>query len=97
MKKKGVQLGLQAVIIATLGLVVLIILIMIIRGQLTKGTARYTNISLEAEKEFRAGNRCAVILSGRFCSDACTAPSYKQVPGTYEDCKGSKKNCCEPA
>ena len=94
MDKKGVELSIQAIIVLVLGLIVLVILIIVIRGQIGKGTLKYTNITAEAEKEFK-GDRCTGFLLPRICADSCPK-GYEIDLGTgFKDCK--LKHCCEKA
>ena len=69
MDKKAVQLSIQTMIIVILGLIVLVVLIFLIRGQISKGAAQYFKIGESAAKE-AATDICE---SGLFVERQCSA------------------------
>ena len=96
MRNKKGDLAIGPVIAIILGLVVLIILIMVVRQQVTKGAERYDAIGGEAEL---AADKCASIIFGRACSSNCD-PNKKQKQvyspaGQWKDCSKVGKVCCE--
>jgi len=93
MKKKGVELGIQTVVVAALGLIVLVILIIVIRQQIGAGAQRYTDISKEAEKQII--DRCEGFLSARTCEASCGDKTTVPAPSKgWQDCTQGQV-CCE--
>ncbi|VVB81066.1 Uncharacterised protein [uncultured archaeon] len=100
MNKKGAEFAINTVIMIVLGLIVLVILILVVRQQVTKGASQYTQIGEQAT----ATGGCASFLEGRSCvkGTACPPPpDMLTVPGTWPDCqaKAQKENtpytCCK--
>lgn len=66
MKKKGVEMSLQVIIVAVLALIVLVVLIIIFTGRIGK-VGKGTE---EAAQPF-ALERCDIPGTGRYCSNDC--------------------------
>lgn len=96
MKKKGVELSIQTMILIALGVIVLVLLIWIIRGQISKGASQYWNISETATGEAKADKCKAGFFTHRDCGDCGTMESssdyYWHNIGKM-DCKTG--TCCE--
>ncbi len=94
-QKKGMEMTVGVIISIVLGLIVLVILIILIQQQVTKGGERYTEFGKEAEF---APDRCQSIIHGRFCSEPtkCTGQYIEKASptGTWTDCKTPKSICC---
>lgn len=71
MKKKGVQLSIQTMILIVLGLIVLVLLIWIIRGQISKGGSQYWNISETAMEEAKSNKCKSGFFTHRQCAASC--------------------------
>ncbi|MEM4247462.1 MAG: hypothetical protein QXF14_04025 [Candidatus Woesearchaeota archaeon] len=96
--KRGQGLSINTIILAVLGLVVLVLLILIVRTQLQKGSQKYVNITGEAEKEARAKDVCETIfaLRSRQCAEPGKCPAnYQPLSGSWQDCQAPKSVCCE--
>ena len=99
MKKKGVELAVGTVIMIVLGLAVLVILILVVRQQVTKGAKSYTEIG----EQVTMSGGCSNILEGRACVKGSCPPDMDTVSGTWADCneKGQKSSpptsytCCK--
>ena len=92
--KKGQGMSIQTVVMIILGLVVLAIIVLVVRQQVTGGAKRYTNISLESEIKI---DKCSAFFLNRACSDnPCdTSKGFEEVyspTGTWTDCPN--KQCC---
>lgn len=100
MNKKAVELSVQTMIIVVLGLIVLVVLIFLLRGQISKGASQYFKIGESAAKE-ASTTECE---SGLFVERKC-APNncvgldsgfnWKAVGIRGCDKKGSGQVCCE--
>ena len=110
MRSRGVELGINAIIIATLAIIVLFILLAVLNSSIKKTMQDYLGITQSAEEDFK-GRTCVTILSGRKCLSGfdCSLASTVQeeqkkwhvVPApdlkegkTWSDCP-STKVCCE--
>ena len=88
----------QTVMLIILGLVVLFIIIMVVRQQVTGGAKKYTELGKQAEIK---GDKCSSFLLGRGCSaKACDREKgFEQVyspTGVWTDCKKDKlEYCCQ--
>ncbi len=98
--KKG-DLSIQTIVIAALSLVILIILIMVFRTQISNAVKGYFNIGAQAQDMVGDEDNCASLFDDRFCAKECTAEAGEYevyiVPGKFADCekKGADYNCCE--
>ena len=94
MDKKGGEMSIQAIIMIVLGLVVLVILIIVFRGQIGKGTLKYQNLSEEAFQEAK-GKVCEGFLLGRECMPTSCSTGYRKALGKgWTDCNQGEV-CCE--
>lgn len=97
--KKGAEFAIGTVVMIVLGLAVLIILILVVRQQVTKGSQGYSEIGGQAKLD---SDNCKSIILGRSCvpSVNCdTSKGMKQVYsplGQWKDCKAPDV-CCENA
>jgi len=95
--KKGAEFAIGTVVMIVLGLAVLIILILVVRQQVTKGAQGYSDIGGQAELN---STKCTNIILGRSCSTSqqcATAQGryYSSSPqGQWTDC-GQGQGCCE--
>ncbi len=92
--KKGVEIATNTMVLIIISLIVLAIVVLVFRQQVTKGAEKYTSIGKEAEIN---ATKCSNIILGRACSDnACkTGEGFKEEyspTGTWSDCPG--KHCC---
>ncbi len=91
--KKAQGLPVNTIILAVLGLVVLIILILLVKTQLQKGSGKYSNITSSAEIEAKSENVCESMFA--YPPRKCAAQSdCKGVVRNDMTC-GSGKVCCE--
>lgn len=92
--KKGAEFAIGTVVMIVLGLAVLIILILVVRQQVTKGAQGYTDISKQAELN---STRCVNPILGRSCTTANECKDKgREVPaplGGWDDC--SQGVCCQ--
>lgn len=107
MSKKGIELTMQTIIVAVLMLIVLVVLIMVFRGQIGKSSQRYFAIGNQSEQELQATDKCMTLFGNRRCLNECPVEEIK-VPGGesryvvwtpvpagakgWSDCKAT---CCE--
>lgn len=97
--KKGAEFAIGTVVMIVLGLAVLIILILVVRQQVTKGAQGYSDIGGQAKID---GDNCKNIILGRSCvpsANCDTSKGMRQVystSGQWADCK-SPNVCCENA
>lgn len=92
--KKGVELATNTMVLIIISLIVLAIIVLVLRQQITKGAEKYTAIGKEAEINT---TKCSNIILGRACSDtACdTSKGFTEEyspTGKWDDCGG--KHCC---
>jgi len=85
-RKKGAEMAINTVIMIILGLIVLVILILVVRQQVTKGAAKYTELGDQAT----ATGGCSSFLEGRSCVKGTCPPDMKPVAGTWADCEAKK-------
>lgn len=95
MNKKGVQLSIQTMILIVLGLIVLVLLIWIIRGQISKGGSQYFNISETAAGEAKMDKCKSGFFTRRQCAGSCGSivDDYFWHNIGKLDCKTG--TCCE--
>ena len=105
MKKRAVSLSMNTIVIAGLALLILVILILVFRGQIGKTTQSYLDIGKQASEEAKVTDKCETLLGNRVCVQSNCPPSQvvgKQTVSYYKlaepqkgwsDCKG--KVCCE--
>ncbi len=89
-------MSVQTVVLIILGLLVLAILFVVVRQQVTSGAKKYTELGSQAEiKE----GQCANVIIGRWCAEDCAKDGGKQVPGVWNDCTkaSATAKCCESA
>lgn len=92
--KKGEGLSINMVIMIVLGLIALTIAVLFLRGQITKGADKYSDISGSLDK-------CEGFLSGRKCMAGCSPSKIINPLGDgWADCGKTealkdKKICCE--
>jgi hypothetical protein len=99
MNKKGAEMATNTIIMIILGLVVLVILILVIRQQVTKGASKYTEIG----EDVTTTGGCYSLFEGRSCvkTTGTCPPDMKEEPGAWPDCqaKAQKQNarfvCCK--
>lgn len=95
--KKGAEFAIGTVVMIVLGLAVLIILILVVRQQVTKGAQGYSDIGGQAELN---PTKCTNIILGRSCTTAQQCASaggryFSSSPqGAWQDC-GAGQGCCE--
>ncbi|MCX6709284.1 MAG: hypothetical protein NTW67_06600 [Candidatus Woesearchaeota archaeon] len=99
-RKKGAEMAINTIIMVILGLVVLVILILVIRQQVTKGASKYTEIG----EDVTATGGCYSLFEGRSCvkGTGCPPPpDMVTVPGTWPDCQAKAEKqktsfvCCK--
>ena len=99
MDKKAVQLSIQTMIIVILGLIVLVVLIFIFRGQISKGASQYFTIGESAAKEASTTECGSGLFVERKCAPNCAALNtgfyWKAVGIRGCDKKGTGQICCE--
>ncbi|MBS3124964.1 hypothetical protein J4211_01770 [Candidatus Woesearchaeota archaeon] len=88
MNKRGSEVAINPLITIALGVIVLIILIVIFRDQITKGGKDYTKISEQAGLD-----KCS-FLTGRSCVAASTCPTDKPLRVTEADVNCPFNNIC---
>ncbi len=89
-RKKGAEMAINTVIMIILGLVVLVILILVIRQQVTKGASKYTEIG----EDVTTTGGCYNLIEGRSCVKGSCPPDMKEdTTGTWQDCvdKGKRE------
>jgi len=92
--KKAAGLSINMVILIVLGLIALIIAVVFLRTQVTKGAEKYESISESLDK-------CEGFLKGRECKASCPAgKEIRPIAGAWADCgkeegKKDKPKCCE--
>ena len=89
MNKKGAEFAVGTIVMLVLGLVVLVILILVVRQQITKGAEKYTDIREEATIK----KECT---SPRTCSNECRPDQHEvfSLTGVWANC-GPNQSCCE--
>lgn len=81
--KKGAEIAISTIVMIVLGLAVLVILILVVRQQVTKGAGQYGEIS----ESIGGGAGCFNILEGRSCVKGRNCPpDMTPVTGTWPDC-----------
>jgi hypothetical protein len=96
MDKKAVELSVQTMIIIALGLIVLVVLIFVFRGQISKGAQQYFDIGKSAAEEADP-NKCeSGLFVERKCAGSCSAldGKYYWTSVGIRGCEGGKI-CCE--
>ncbi|MBI4146515.1 hypothetical protein HY489_04210 [Candidatus Woesearchaeota archaeon] len=101
MHKRGAEFAVGTVIMIVLGLIVLVILSVVVRNYVTKGTKQYSEIGEQAQA---GADVCQSILSGRSCASSCSG-DYENAPnppgGVWSDCGkagtklAEKRVCCQ--
>ena len=96
MQKKGAEFAVGAVIMIVLGLIVLVILAVVVRQQVTKGASQYTQFGDQATQQ--SPDRCSSLIQGRYCTVSSCKPTERDVSSNaWGDCKQSEqKKCCGP-
>jgi len=89
--KKGQGMSINVLVMAVLGIVVLIIIIMVVRNQITEGSARFTAIGEKAD--IGSLDKCDNIILGRSCvpQNQCQGGASR-IMGTL-DC--GTEICCQ--
>ncbi len=97
MDKKAVQLSIQTMILVILGLIVLVVLIFLIRGQISKGASQYFDIGESAAKEASIKECSSGLFVERKCAPSCTGltqnSKYYWKSVGIRNCK--EEICCE--
>jgi hypothetical protein len=92
MKKRAVQLSTQTMILIILGLIVLVVLIFIFRGQVSKGAKQYFDIGEQAAGEADIEKCSGGLIVERKCATNCKDLEKDSVYFYYAI---GKKNCDE--
>lgn len=98
MNKKAVQLSVQTMIIVALGLIVLVVLIFVFRGQISKGAQQYFDIGKSAAKEAATDKCVSGLFVERECADSCSRLTQEgKYYWTSVGIRGCEKGeiCCE--
>ena len=99
MNKKGSEIAINPLIVIALGVLVLIILIVIFRDQIAKGSSSYIKIQDQAQAD-----KCSLLL-GRQCVATCTTQTISEANADCEQ-RATKateapaeraKTCCKLA
>jgi len=93
MNKKGAEFAVGTVVMIVLGLAVLVILILVVRQQVTKGSQGYSDISDQATVN---PTKCTSIIMDRRCvaSGECTGRKVPPPQGGWTDCTQGTV-CCQ--
>jgi hypothetical protein len=94
--KRAQGLPINTIILAVLGLVVLIILILLVRTQLQKGSGKYSELTSTAEQQAKEKNVCGAMFA--YPPTSCVkSGECKGVPrNDLTGCDTSKGEvCCE--
>jgi len=93
--KKGLEMATGTIIAVVLGLIILVILIVFVQQQVTKGGKKFETLGAETNI---SADKCQSIIKGTFCAANCdSAAGYeekKSPTGTWSDCGNNK--CCGP-
>jgi len=92
--KRAQGLPINAIILAVLGLVVLIILILLVRTQLQKGAGKYGELTSEAEKQAKEKDVCGAIFAYPPTSCVKANECKGVVRNDLTGCKAGEV-CCE--
>ena len=87
-------MAISTVVWIVLGLVVLIIIILVVREQITKGAAKYTEIG----EQVTTTGGCSSFLEGRSCVKGGCPPDMTDLgKAGWGDCaeKGKEYTCCK--
>ncbi|MBW3001716.1 hypothetical protein KY338_00980 [Candidatus Woesearchaeota archaeon] len=100
MNKKAVELSVQTMIIVALGLIVLVVLIFVIRGQISKGASQYFDIGKSAAEEAATDQCKSGLFVERKCAQNCASLDsgfYWKAVGIRgcDESKGAGYICCE--
>jgi hypothetical protein len=82
MNKRGSETAINPLITIALGVVVLIILIVIFRDQITKGSTSYTDISKQATLD---ATSCSFVR-GLSCKSDCDTSTEKEITEAKPSC-----------
>ncbi|RJQ18718.1 hypothetical protein C4580_06500 [Candidatus Woesearchaeota archaeon] len=99
MQKRGAEFAVGTVIAIVLGLIVLVIVALVIRQQVTKGSSQYTELGEQAGSL----GGCSNLLLGRGCfENQCPPDKVPEIqPDQWADCMrksvgGKRFVCCKP-
>ncbi|MBD3303944.1 hypothetical protein GF343_02275 [Candidatus Woesearchaeota archaeon] len=98
MDKKAVQLSVQTMIIVALGLIVLVVLIFVFRGQISKGAQQYFDIGESASEEADPDKCVSGLFVERDCASSCSKLAQEgKYYWTSVGIRGCKNGeiCCE--
>ncbi|MBW2973347.1 hypothetical protein KY346_03060 [Candidatus Woesearchaeota archaeon] len=100
MKKRAVQLSVQTMIIVALGLIVLLVLIFLIRGQIQKGAGQYFDIGTKIGKEAELEKCQGGFFTTKQCATNCIKDPKLDENYYWEDigpkdCKAPTPVCCQ--
>ena len=89
MKKRG-QIAFNVIVFGAIALIVLVIVILIFRGQIGKGAQGFTDISEQATGTI-SDERCKALFSDRRClKEEPEVGDWIVVPGDWLDCGKDK-------
>ena len=89
MNKRGSETAINPLIVIALGVIVLVILIVIFRDQVSKGGTSYDKIKDQAVLDDK---KCSFIM-GRSCISENNCPTEKRIPQANADC--GTNICCK--
>lgn len=95
MSKKAFEMSINAIVIAALALLVLIILALVFSSQVREGVKKYLGISSSAEEDIKSKDKCETFFSGRQCFASKPEQGYILLPGTWKDCQEKGFQCYE--
>jgi hypothetical protein len=91
--KKGVELSLQAIVIAALAVIALVVILIIFGSQIRKAIFGYNDVTNNSIGTIK-GNNCGSLFSmDRKCFASGCPTGWKPVPGSWSDCTTGA--CCE--
>ena len=102
MKKRAVQLSTQTMILIILGLIVLVVLIFLFKGQIGKGAKQYFDIGEQAAGEADVEKCSSGLIIDRQCAKSCSDLEKDSIYFYHaigkRDCEktqGAGYICCE--
>ena len=98
MKKKGLEMSFNTIVIAALALVILLVLIAIFTGFAGDYAKKYKTIGDQSIKQAESKTCSGFFAPGRYCSTTSSCNDKDRSLGTgFEDCGGGTGTCCEKA
>lgn len=97
MNKRGIEMATSTIIMVLIGLIVLAIIVVVFRQQVTKGSQGYQEYTGQTSPG--ALDKCQNFILGRKClpaADCTVANKLQRASGVFPECTADNgKVCCE--